>query len=67
MTTVAQLIEKLKTYPSDMEVECLVSSTSAGYRYDDWLPLDLKYDHLKKHDYTFRKMSETVLRIGQIR
>ena len=42
MTTVAQMIEWLKTLPPDAEVECGVEKTSSHTTYMKMVPVDLE-------------------------
>jgi len=41
MTTVAQLIAKLKEYPADAEVECLQEVTCSYDKWVEFFPVDL--------------------------
>lgn len=52
MTTVAQMIEWMKTLPQDAEVECGVEEDGAGYssNYMVMSPVDIPYCDV--HDYT---------------
>jgi hypothetical protein len=43
MTTVAQMIEWLKTLPQDAEVECGVERTGGYSTYMEMCPVDIEY------------------------
>ena len=43
MTTVAQMIEWLKTLPQDAEVECGVERTGGYSTYMEMRPVDIEY------------------------
>jgi len=50
MTTVAQMIEWMKTLPQDAEVECGVEESSGYERYMTHAPV--KIEHCDVFDYT---------------
>jgi hypothetical protein len=52
MTTVAQLIEKLKTLPQEAEVECGKEVTRGYDTYMEHAPVDL--DDMYAYDYSDR-------------
>lgn len=43
MTTVAEMIEWLKTLPQDAEVECGVEMTFCGDKWIDFRPVNINY------------------------
>ena len=50
MTTVAQMIEWMKTLPQDAEVECGVEVTGGYSTYMEMRPVDIEYSDVL--DYT---------------
>lgn len=50
MTTVAQMIEWMKTLPQDAEVECGVEVTGSYCTYMEMRPVDIEYSDVL--DYT---------------
>ena len=53
MTTVAEMIEWLKTLPQDAEVECGVERTKSYEVYMEFVPVDIK--SCEVFDYTGEK------------
>lgn len=62
MTTVAQMIEWLKTLPQDAEVECGVEETCNYSRYMSYAPVDIEYSEI--HDYTSAEYREMFPRMA---
>lgn len=50
MTTVARMIEWMKTLPQDAEVECGVEVTGGFSTYMEMRPVDIECSHVFNHN-----------------